>query len=390
MSEDKPYRFERKRIDPNEIHSRPITENEVLNTQKSIATMEGGTSIQGNLPPAMLQLLQQKNLAEKADDDDPQPMMMPPTYMNQNPTPISSQSKSEADAFQVALNRANKNPEKSIATRAFVPEVQINDPALNELISALNTQNYDKISLPSLGKFYHTPDTPTEGWLEIRPMTGKEEAILSSSRHMRNGQGIEMIFRNCIKQKNIDVTKLLSSDCEFILVYLRAISYGHLYEVKLSCPYCDHNFDHQIDLNLNVDYCGDDWNEERLVKVLPASNLSFKYRFMTSGDETMITNFTAKKDANPDAINDLFLYKASLLIEWIGNETSVVRNQPSIRRLLDNLLAEDVNYIRNLLSEEACGVQKMVEIPCPNCQKLFNTRMPYNENFFSPKVKVSN
>lgn len=388
MSNDKPFRFQPKKIDANELSQSPSTPIGPDQVQAIQAQMgREGLSVKGNLPPALQQLLNQRVNQVNNDEVLGTESQIPPQTHSQEPNP-----------FQIAMNRTNKNPERPVTASPVLPKnidttiAKIDDPALDELLAGLNTQNYERITLPSLGKVYNSPDTPMDGTVEIRPMTGKEEAILSSARLMLNGQGIEMILKNCIKHKGLATEKLINADREFLLVYLRAISYGHIYEVRLSCPNCSYNFDYNINLNLNVDYCDENWTADNLIITLPASGYSCKYRLMTGEDEAKLMSFISKRennlDKNPDQIDDIFSYKASMLIEWIGNENAVVKDQYSIHKVLENLLSEDYLYLKESLVEDQFGVQQHIEISCPNCTQWFKTKIPYNENFFSPKVKA--
>jgi hypothetical protein len=190
-----------------------------------------GIKVSGQMPPAMQQALQRRLQEVEFQEDGgqvqhrgEQPVQLPPHQRTDN------------------TMRAG--------------QIQTNDPSLNALLGMVHTQNYETVTLPSMGRFYFDGiDTPTTGEVNIRPMTGREESILSTARFMRQGRGIEMIFQNCLLEKNINTEKLLSVDRTFLLIYLRGISYGNIYEAKVKCPECGHTFDNDIDLNLPIDYC---------------------------------------------------------------------------------------------------------------------------------------
>ncbi len=318
-----------------------------------------GMSVSGQMPPAMQQALQQRiSEVEGQATGGPPPSDTPP------PPPMSP---------------------------AFQPQLTVNDPALQELLAGLTTQNYEEVVLPSLGRFYSSdrPRVPHAGRLHIRPMTGQEESILSTVRFMRQGRGIEMIFNNCI-QEDIDSEQLLSVDRIFLLIYLRGISYGNLYDVKVGCPECNHTFDHEIDLNLDVEYCPDDFSIDLLTQTLPESEYKFQYRLMTGNDETEVSQHRDKvTSGGPNTIDDTFLFRASIMIDWIGTSTTQISEKHGIRALLGQLSAKDVNYIRNVLSNPPFGADTVVKMLCPSCYKEYDMELPYEANFFFPQVKES-
>jgi len=205
---------------------------------------------------------------------------------------------------------------------------------------------------------------------------------------MRQGRGIEMIFRNCLLEKNINPEKMLSVDRTYLLIYLRGISYGNIYEVTIKCPECGHSFDHDIDLNLPVDYCPDNFHVDGLNKTLPKTKFKFRYQLQTGADETKISAYRDRKAKFSNAMDDSFMFKASILINEIGNENAKVTNQHAIQSLLERLPVADLNYIRNTLNDPPFGVDTEIIVPCQACGAEFKVDLPYETNFFFPKERT--
>ena len=65
-------------------------------------------------------------------------------------------------------------------------------------------------------------------------MTLKEEQILSTPRFLKTGSATRMILENCIAS-DIDAKDILLFDSNFLLYYLRQISYGDEYTFTLKC-----------------------------------------------------------------------------------------------------------------------------------------------------------
>ena len=145
---------------------------------------------------------------------------------------------------------------------------------LNSLLQKLSNYIWEEVELPSHGKFY----TNIPGKLHIRSMTGKEEQVLASNRHLRKGTAMDMIFKECIRE-NIDTTQLLSADRNYLLIFLRGISFTPDYDVEVKCPNCGINFSTIVNLDhIEVETCPDDFDESSLTGTLPTSGFSYKYR----------------------------------------------------------------------------------------------------------------
>jgi len=263
---------------------------------------------------------------------------------------------------------------------------------IKELIAATKqfVENYDEISLPSLGRFYNGQDGPADGKLRVRSMTGNEEKILATPRFVKKGQAVNMIFKNCVAEK-YDPEELLTIDRTYLLIYLRGISYTPDYEVEIKCTECGNKFQTTINLDtLWCDYCPEDFSEESLTDVLPQTGFKFKYRLSKGRDETLIQEHRDRriKTYGDNAHDDTLLYRAALLIEWIESPSGqILTGQGPIQTILEQLPIKDVAYIRNLLTDPPFGVDTKVNLDCPLCNNPFSADLPLEANFFFPRTK---
>jgi hypothetical protein len=263
---------------------------------------------------------------------------------------------------------------------------------VKELLAGIKefTENFDEITLPSLGKFYNGNDGPADGKLRVRPMTGNEEKILATPRFVKKGQAVNMIFKNCMAEK-FDPDNLLTIDRTYLLIYLRGISYTPDYEVEIKCAECSNKFQTTINLDtLYMDYCPDEFSEEALIDTLPATGFRFKYRLSKGRDETAIQEHRDRrvKQWGDAAHDDTLLYRASILVEWIESPSGqVLSGQAPIQTVLENLPIKDVAYIRNLLTEPPFGVDTKVTLVCPLCNNDFSADLPLEANFFFPRTR---
>jgi len=337
----------------------------------------------------------QKALAEELGQSASNPFMTGqnspatsnPFMTGQNMPEIKGNIPPEVQAMMANNPSFNKNPNAS--RTQFTPDVAMRNimtrPASTELTAILaklaGEHIWEEITLPSLGKFYQNiPKT-----LHIRAMTGKEEQILATGRHVKKGQAIDMIFKECIKEP-IDTTQLLSVDRNYILIFLRGISYTPDYDVEIKCPACGIAFSTIIDLNsIIVEACPEDFGPENLSGILPKSGLHFTYRLGKGGDEMLINNYREKKIQmfGDNSEDDSLLYRSALLIESIEGVTE--KNE--IQILLSKLPVNDVVHLRNLINDPPFGVDTEIDMLCPGCSGEFKVGLPLESSFFFPRKK---
>lgn len=268
-------------------------------------------------------------------------------------------------------------------------QVEGNSNSLKELLESLkpSTQTFESILLPSKGKFYDGVNGPVDGILTVRPMTGAEEQILATPRLLKKQQAIDMIFKNCLAER-FPTEKLLSIDRNFLLIYLRGISYGPSYDVEIKCPDCEKKFAHQINLDkdLVVDDCPEDFGPD-LEDVLPVTKLKFSYRLQNGHDEKEINDYHERRNKefgdSSTSSDDTLVYRTALLLDHIDGFTS----KQEIKLILNNLPLNDLSYIRTCVNEPPFGVNNEIEMVCPNCLQEFETNLPLGSNFFSPRRK---
>jgi hypothetical protein len=312
--------------------------------QERIQSGDGGPEITGNVPPQFKQMMAAAKRGESVN-----PQAAQPTY---------------------------KEPPQFAASGA-------SQGALSKLLDGLKTSFYETIELPSKGLFYEN-ELLKSGQLHVRPMTGAEEEILATPRHVRKNEAIDMIFKRCIEE-HIDSTDLLTIDRNYLLIWLRGISYSPLYEVKVKCPACENSFDTEIDLNvLPVEQCPDDFTSATLSGTLPKSGYRFTYRLSTGKDEMAILQYRekqAKKFVN--STDDTLTFRTSLLL----NNIEDVTDTKSLQILLKRLPISDVAYLRSLINEPPFGVDTDVGLVCSICANEFNIDLPLEASFFFPSYK---
>jgi hypothetical protein len=255
---------------------------------------------------------------------------------------------------------------------------------LTDLLNQLSVHQWEPFEFLSKGKFYDN----IPALIHLRPMTGEEEQILATSRLLRSGKAVDMIFQRCIREK-INPEMLLSADRIHLLIYLRGISYTPQYDVEVKCPSCGEKFAHIIDLDQDIDLetCPDSFTPENLKGKLPVSGFSFAYRLPTGADEQEIQNYRARKvqQWGSQGEDDTMLYRIALLLDEIEGITM----KKELTVLLKKLSVQDVSHLRNEINNPPFGVNTSLVIPCPACYFEFDVELPFESNFFFPRKKTA-
>jgi len=317
-----------------------------------------GVQISGNIPPDLASKLGRNPRVSNTQDSNP-------SVPN-----VSSENLEAPSGYAPQITNYNS-----------VNNVNSDFQNLMDLLRGQSGQ-FEEVVLPSLGKFYDGTDGPSNGVLNIKPMTGEEEQILATPRFVKKGQAVNMIFSRCIKE-SFKPENFLSVDRTFLLIYLRGISYGSEYEVEVKDPDSDRKFTTVIDLDsLPVERCPQDYGPI-LTEKLPKTGLRVTYRLSRGRDETELQEHRERRlKINGDTgSDDTLLYRTAQLVESI--ETVSSKNE--IMALLRNLPIQDLSYIRNLVTDPPFGVDTKVTIISPVSSEEFEIELPLEANFFFPR-----
>lgn len=293
-------------------------------------------------------------------------------------------------AFKNALAAQRMGKDKKPSNNDKKSEMRVTGSnKLEELIAGITAKGnmvYEKIELPSKGKFYDGENGPPDGVLHIRPMTGEEEEILATPRFVKKGQAINMIFNRCM-QENYDSANFLTQDRTYLLIYLRGISYTPEYDVEVKDPDSDQSFATTINLNeLYVNYCEDNFSSSNLEDTLPVTGYNFRYRLATGKDEQAVQDYRDRRAKNFDLsgqADDTLLYRTAYLLEEIEG----LSNKLEIQTLLKKLPIQDVAYLRTVVNEPPFGVETKISINNPYTLNDFEIELPLESNFFFPKAR---
>jgi len=277
-----------------------------------------------------------------------------------------------------SLNIANKSPLDE------VPEIKANKNDV-KVPTPVMEPPAETVELPSHGKLYQdvTDDSDIlEGQIKIRPMTLTEEKILATNRLIKTGQALDMVFKNCIKSK-IDPLDLLSSDRLFLMFYLRGISYGNEYTFTLRCPnpMCGRQFRYTVDISQQpVKEINEDI-EEPIKAVLPKTKAVIYYHLPRGRDEIALRKLEEKTMHSSD-VDNTATERFMMLIDKIEAPDGTEIEKKEWRAFLNSLIAYDISYLREDMTDKDGGIEPIKNVACPYCGEEFDADIPVTVDFF--------
>jgi hypothetical protein len=199
------------------------------------------------------------------------------------------------------------------------------------------------IELPSKGLVYPEGNPLSEGKIEMKYMTAKEEDILTNQSYIQSGIVLDKLLQALIVSK-INYSDLIVGDKNAIMVAARILGYGSDYTFN----YGDQEY--TVDLskidNKPFEISSKGINEFNYT--LPSTGVKIAYKILTHGDEQKIqAELDGLKKINKNSSAELST-RLKYMITSVGGE----RDPKTIREFVDtNLLARDSRELRKHIKD---------------------------------------
>ena len=198
------------------------------------------------------------------------------------------------------------------------------------------------IDLPSKGLLYPKDGPLSEGKIEIKYMTAKEEYILSNVSYIQKGIVLDKLFESLIVSK-VNYDDLLIGDKNAIMIAARVLGYGNEYTF-------DYNGKQEtVDLS-QLDFVKvneKEWvNGNNFSFQFPNSKTNITFKLLNHGDEQKILKeVNSLKKLKKDSDSTLSTRLKYMITSVEGDETT-----KTIRDFVDNyLLARDSRALREYI-----------------------------------------
>ena len=207
----------------------------------------------------------------------------------------------------------------------------------------------EEVTLPSKGLIYPPENPLSNGVLEMKYMTAKEEDILTNETYITNGTVIDKLLQSLIITP-ISYNDLVVGDKNAVMIAARVLGYGKDYEFDMEDPDSGEQVRESVDLalleNKDVDYSQYKKGINEYGWELPTSKRKITFRIMTHKDEQNVTQElkSMKKVTKRTGIDPEITTRLKHVIASVdGND-----DQAFVRKFVDNeLLSRDSLALRN-------------------------------------------
>jgi len=202
------------------------------------------------------------------------------------------------------------------------------------------------VDLPSQGLLYPKDSPLSNGTIEIKYMTAREEDILTSANLIKKGIVVEKLLQALIVDKSIKVDELLIGDKNAILIAARILAYGKEYNVEYDGQQLVVDLTSLKDKKLDKEKVSAGVNEFEFD--LPATKRKLTFKMLTSGDENEIDKEVKGYEKVGDGIGYQLTTRLKHQIVSIDGDTK----RASITSFVDNeFLSRDSIAFRTYVNE---------------------------------------
>jgi len=225
-------------------------------------------------------------------------------------------------------------------------------------------------------------DLPSEGKLEIKYMTAKEEDILTSQNLIKKGLVIEKLLDSLILTKGVKSEDLVIGDKNAVMVAARILAYGPEYACEITNPNTGENLTHTFNIadcpfiKLPKDVDGNNFDFE-----LPVSKQKITFKLLTGKDERMIDGELDKiRKLGAQVIPELTTRLRYLITSVDGND-----EQSTINSFVENMLSKDSLSLRQEINKVTPDIDLSQEIDIEG--ETVKVVIPMTVNFFWPDTE---
>ena len=238
------------------------------------------------------------------------------------------------------------------------------------------------VDLPSGGKVYPKNSPISNGKIELKYMTAREEDILTSQNLIKKGEVIEKVLDSLILTEGVKCDDLIIGDKNAIMVAARILAYGPIYEAQVTNP----NTGDQMNVSFDLTDCPfkkvPDISGNNFEFELPISKKKIQYQILTGKEEEQILDELKKiKKINKGTSPTLTTRLRHSILSVDGDDSHAAINDLSI-----NMLARDSLAFREELKRVSPDIDLEQEVELEG--EMVTVQIPMTATFFWPNSKT--
>ena len=235
------------------------------------------------------------------------------------------------------------------------------------------------IDLPSEGKLYPKEHPCSNGKIEIKYMTAKEEDILTSQNLIKKGVVIDRLLDSLILTNGVKQGDMVLGDKNAVMVAARILAYGPEYICDVTNPNSGETINHTFNLaDCPFKKLPKNITENKFEVDLPISKKKVTFKLLTGKEETIINEeLKASKKLGSDVSPELTTRLRHTIISVDDDDS-----QSTINNFVQNLLARDSMHLRKEIRKVTPDIELQQEIEIEG--EPVKVDIPMTVGFFWP------
>lgn len=221
--------------------------------------------------------------------------------------------------------------------------------------------------LPSRGKIYPEASPLRSGEVKLRPMVGEDEEILATNQ----GDAIDRLLEQCL-DGNHKAQDFYSEDKMYLLLMLRAISYGEHFPFKTRCQHCgatnDYNPSLLKDIHVNM-------LEQPGPFSLELGETEIEWDFIDGVTEKKVSQRAKRNNES-----EVTLMRAAAIVSIDGKSASPSEAIEFVRKAP----VKHLRTLRQAMEEKAFGIVEKMLLECHACNQESEVPLALSADFFCP------
>jgi len=238
------------------------------------------------------------------------------------------------------------------------------------------------IDLPSEGKLYSKEHPCSNGKIEIKYMTAKEEDILTSQNLIKKGVVIDRLLDSLILTNGVKSNDLLLGDKNAVMVAARILAYGPEYACTIPNPEGGNSIEHTFNLaDCPFKKLPKDATENKFEVDLPISKKKITFKLLNGKEEeSILKDINASKKIGSQVLPELTTRLRYAITSVDGDDSQLIINSIS-----QDMLSRDSMHLRKIMRDVTPDIDLSQEIEIGG--ETVKVNIPMTVNFFWPDAE---